>query len=357
MNLSDYRRRIDELDAQVVRLLNERAKLAQQVGRLKDAEARETFAPDREQKVFHRLATLSEGPLEAAALRAVYLEIVSACRALERPVTVAYWGPPASNTHVAARRRFGAQTQFVCADSIADVFAAVEKGQADFGVVPVENSTQGIVSPTLDQFLDSDLQLCAEVFVPIEHHLLSNAESLAAVRRIYTMWQATAQCRGWLRAHLPDVDLVDTTTTARAAQIAAGEPDAAAIANSAAAEEYGLAILAERIEDSPRNRTRFWVVGRLSPSVTGRDKTSILFAVPHRAGALVEALACFERHDVSLTLIESRPTRQRPWEYYFFVDALGHAESQSEPAVAMALAELRERCLLVRVLGSYPADE
>lgn len=357
MNIEDYRRRIDALDVELVRLLNERAQLAQDVGHAKDRADTATFAPHREQAVFERIAAASQGPLSAEVLRAIYIEIISACRALERPLTVAYWGPRASNTHVAARRRFGAQAKLLCTDSIAAVFSAVERSQADFGVVPVENSTEGVVSPTLDKFLDSHLRVCAETYVRIQHNLLSNAASLDEVKRIYTMWQATGQCRQWLATHLPDVEQVQSSTTAKAAEIAAGEPGAAAIANPAAAAEYGLGVLAEHIEDNPQNRTRFWVIGNVASQPTGKDKTSVLFSVPHEAGALVQALSVFDRHGVSLTLIETRPTKQRPWEYFFFVDALGHVDSPDDASVAEALADLKEHCLSLKVLGSYTAAE
>jgi chorismate mutase/prephenate dehydratase len=290
-------------------------------------------------------------------MQAIYREIISACLALERPLRIAYWGPPASNTHVASRTRFGAQAEYTPADSIAGVFAEVEKGSSDYGVVPVENSTEGIVNYTLDMFLESDLKICAEIYTRISHNLLSHCTALEEVQRIYTMPQATGQCRTWLQRHLPGVELVEVTTTARAAGIAAQEPDAAAIANRAAAEEYGLQILAESIQDNPRNWTRFLVLGNLQPPASGRDKTSIMFSVRHEAGGLIRALAAFEKHDVNLTLIESRPTKRTPWEYVFFIDACGHVEDPEDASLRKALALFRERCLFVKVLGSYPEAE
>lgn len=354
MNIDDHRKAIDELDQRIVTLISERASHAQAIGRAKAAQAAEAFAPAREQQVFDRLQAINPGPLPDGALHAIYREIISACRALERVLTIAYWGPAGSNTHVAALTRFGHGAQLIPQESIAAVFTEVEKEKADYGVVPVENSTEGIVSYTFDTFLDSDLQVCAEVHLPIRHSIVSKAGSLSEVRRLYTMFQATAQCRGWLARHLPQAELVEVTTTARAAQIAAGEPEAAAIANTVAAEAYGLTVLAEGIEDSARNYTRFFVLGRTQPPPTGRDKTSILFSVRHEAGALIRALAAFEKYDLNLTMIQSRPTKLTPWEYVFFVDVVGHVEDPGDSPLRRALALFRERCLFVRVLGSYP---
>lgn len=358
MSIHDHRKAIDDLDRRIVALINERARHAQEIGRTKAAQAAEAFAPAREQQVFERLRAANQGPLPDAALLAVYREIISACRALERPLTVGYWGPAGSNTHVAALTRFGHGVQLIPLESIAAVFGEVEKGGVDYGVVPVENSTEGIVSFTFDMFLGSDLRVCSEVHLPIRHSIVSKAASLEQVRRLYTMFQATAQCRHWLARHLPNVEMVEVTTTARAAQIAAGEPDAAAIANTVAAEEYGLTVLAEGIEDSARNYTRFFVLGHTQPPPTGKDKTSILFSVPHEAGALIRALAAFEKYDLNLTMIQSRPTKLTPWEYVFFVDVSGHVEEPGGSPLHRALKAFQERCLFVRVLGSYPeADE
>jgi chorismate mutase / prephenate dehydratase len=357
MNINDSRKAIDDLDRRIVELLNERARHAQAIGRTKAEQAAEAFAPAREQQVFERLAAANAGPLPDSALRAIYREVISACRALERPMTIGYWGPAGSNTHVAALTRFGHGVQLIPLESIATVFGEVEKGGVDYGVVPVENSTEGIVSYTFDEFLDSDLRVCAEIHVPIRHSIVSRAASLAEVRRLYTMFQATAQCRNWLSRHLPNVELIEVSTTARAAQVAAGEPGAAAIASSVAAEAYGLEILADGIEDSARNFTRFFVLGRTQPPPTGRDKTSILFSVPHEAGALIRALAAFEKYDLNLTMIQSRPTKLRPWEYVFFVDVVGHVEEPGDSPLRRALKSFQDRCLFVRVLGSYPEAE
>jgi len=357
MDIQEIREKIDRIDSQVVALVNERAALAREIGAAKATRDMVPFAPARERQVMDHVAALNQGPLETPALQAIYREIISACLAMERPLRIAYWGPPASNTHVASRARFGSQAAYVATDSIAGVFAEVERGGADCGVVPVENSTEGIINHTLDMFLDSELKICAEVYTPISHNLLSRCERLEEVRRIYTMPQATGQCRLWLERNVPAIERIEVTTTARAAEIAAQEEGAAAIANYAAAEEYGVPILAEHIEDNPRNRTRFLVLGYLQPPPSGQDKTSIMFSVRHEAGELIRALAAFEKHDVNLTLIESRPTKRTPWEYVFFIDTCGHVDDPTDPSLRKALARFREHCLFVKVLGSYPEAE
>lgn len=354
MDIQSLRDQIDALDLEIIERLNRRAELARQIGAIKDEQDLATFAPAREAQVLARARAANGGPLSDAALDAIYREILSACRALERPTTVAYWGPPGSNTHIAALRGFGRQARLLAVESVGAVFTEVERQTCDYGVVPVENSTEGIVTYTLDSFLDSPLKICAELYVPIHHHLLSRCESLSQVERIYTMPQATAQCRRWLDQHAGQIERVEVTTTARAAERAAAEPGAAAIANCVAAEIYGLNVLAERIEDSPRNRTRFLILGHTPTPPTGRDKTSLLFSVRHEAGELIRALAAFEKYDLNLTLIESRPTKQNPWEYVFFVDLIGHVEDPADPSVRKALELFRQRTLFVKLLGSYP---
>lgn len=357
MRIDELRRRIDALDRDIVRLVNERAECAQRIGAAKLAADRVIYAPSREREVLDSVDQANAGPLPKNAIHAIYREIISACRALERPLTVAYWGPRASNTHVAARQRFGNGAEYLETGSVAEVFRQVERGSADFGVVPVENSTEGVVAPSLDMFLQTQLQICAETFVPIQHNLLSRAPSPDQVKRVYTMFQATGQCRDWIERNLQHVELVETTTTARGAEMASQDAETAAIANMAAAELYSLNVLAEHIEDNPGNRTRFWVIGGLQPPPSGRDKTSILFSVPHQPGALVSALTIFADYHTSLTFIESRPTKQRPWEYVFFVDVLGHVGAGPSEPLSQALERLKEKALFVRVLGSYPEAE
>lgn len=351
VDLSDLRRQIDELDSRLLELLNQRASLAVEIGRRKAAATTDVFAPERERHVLDHVLSANAGPLPAESVRNIYTEIISSMRALEKPLTIAYWGPPATNTHLASVRKFGSSSSFIPQDTIADVFEEVQRRQADFGVVPIENSIEGIVNHTLDMFLRSDMRICAEVYLEIFHGLLSRAQNLSEVRRIYSIPVATAQCRNWLSAHMRGVEIIDASTTARAAMLAAEDPSSGAIAGEMAAQVYGLNVLAEHIEDNPGNKTRFLAVGRLEPNPSGRDKTSLVFSVPHRSGSLLHALQVFSDADINLTLIESRPTKQMPWEYVFYVDAQGH---QTSPNVSAAIQKLRDMATFVKVLGSYP---
>jgi len=336
----------------MLELLNRRASLAIEIGKRKEqASSASIFAPERERRVMDHILGRNTGPLPEDSLRSIYREVFSSMRALEKPLTVAYWGPPATNTHLASIRKFGSSTTFVPADTISDVFEEVQKKHVDFGVVPIENSIEGIVTHSLDMFLRSDLKICAEVYLPIRHCLLSCADDLGQVQKIYSIPVATAQCRQWLTTHMKGVEMVDASTTAKAALQAAKDPPSGAIAGELAAEMYGLNILADHIEDNPGNRTRFLAVGYLEPSPSGSDKTSIVFSVPHRSGSLFKALEVFFEHGINLTLIESRPTKLLPWEYVFYVDAQGH---QRDEKLSNAIDCLRDRASFVSVLGSYP---
>lgn len=354
MNIHDLRKQIDDIDEQLLKLLNKRAELAGKIGRQKQKTNKNFFAPERERQVLTRLISANKGPLPNTALRAIYREIISASRALEKPLTIAYWGPPATNTHMASIQKFGSSCNFVPTDTIPDVFSEVERERADYGVVPIENSTEGVINHTLDTFLTSNLKICSEVYLPITHNLLSRASSLSEIKRVYSIPTATAQCRNWLRANLPNAEIVDVSTTAKGAQLCAEEPTSAAIATSLAAELYDLKVIAEHIEDNPQNRTRFLVVGYNEPSPSGKDKTSVMFSVQHKAGSLYRAMSAFEKYDVNLTMIESRPTKLTPWEYVFFIDCQGHVKDSQ---VQKALAALEEHTLFLTVLGSYPEAE
>jgi len=351
MDLSDLRREIDRIDKEILGLLNRRAETALEIGKHKQRTNKSFFAPEREREVFERLTTTNKGPLPNASLLAIYREIISASRALERPLTVVYWGPPATNTHMASIQKFGSSSTFVPADTIPDVFSEVERERADFGVVPIENSTEGVINHTLDTFLQSDLKICSEIYLPITHNLLSCEDAIASIERVYSVSVATAQCRHWLRANMPNVEIVDVSTTARAVQMCADEPGSAAIGTSLASEVYNVKLVAEHIEDNPQNRTRFLVIGRNEPAPSGKDKTSVMFSVAHKAGSLFRAMSAFEKYDVNLTMIESRPTKLTPWEYVFFIDCQGHVTDDS---VKKALKSLEEHTLFVTVLGSYP---
>ncbi|MEO7715872.1 MAG: prephenate dehydratase [Capsulimonas sp.] len=353
MSLNNLREQIDAIDNELVSLLNRRAEVSLQVGKQKASEPNvRIFAPERERDVIQRILALhNNGALPKEALVAIYREIISASIALQRPITVAYWGPAGTFTHIAALQRFGSSALFHDASNIPAIFGEVERGLADFGVVPVENSTEGVVNYTLDMFHETELKICAEIYVNIAHHLVSHAKSIADIKRLYTFSQPQGQCKRWLETHLPNVTLVETMPTSRAAERAAADPEGAGISTDKAAEIYGVPILQPHIEDNPNNRTRFLVVGRNEPPQTGRDKTSVLFAVKNAPGSLGRALRAFEDHNVNLSMIASRPTRNVSWEYVQFADFQGH--EKDEP-VQRALAELRTHSIYVNVLGSYP---
>lgn len=264
---------------------------------------------------------------------------------------IAYLGPAGTFSHRAALNKFGNSSEHLPSEAIPDVFHQVERGTADYGIVPVENSTEGVVTPTLDMFSQTTLKACAEVFVPVNHHLASRAGSLKNVKRLYTHPQSFAQSRIWVRANLPRAEVVEVSSNSKSAQMAAVDTEAAAICTDIAAEIYKVPVLAERIEDSPHNRTRFLVIGRNEPKPSGKDKTSIFFSVKHKAGALLNAMHAFDNHGLNLTMIESRPTKLMPWEYVFFIDFQGHIQ---DPNVADAIKKLEQEALFVTVIGSYP---
>ena len=353
--LRKRRERIDGIDAEVVRLLNERARIAQEIGRAKTADARLPFAPEREREVIERVRRVgAAGPLEEAHLSAIYREIISACRALERPLRVAYLGPAASFTHQAALERFGEATELVAVDTIPDVFAETQRGRTDFGVVPVENSSEGSVHLTLDSFIESDLQVCSEIVLAISHHLLSRSP-IEEVRTLYSNPVALAQCRQWVGRNLAGREIVEVASTTRAAMMASEDPTGAAISPHLAATQYGLDIIAPDIQDLASNYTRFYVMASgVTSEPTGRDKTAIIFSIRDRVGALRDAADVFARRELNMASIQSRPSRRRAWDYVFFVEFEGH---EREELVREALDELRAQCSFVKALGSWPRDE
>jgi chorismate mutase/prephenate dehydratase len=338
----------------LLRLLNRRARLATAIAEQKARSNSGVYAPAREKGVLARLARANRGPLSERMVRGIFREIISASRALEQRLRIAYLGPEATFTHLAARQQFGAAAEYVPAASIADVFREVEGGRADLGVVPVENSTEGMVAHTLDLLADSPLGICAEISLPVRHNLLARADTrLGDVKRVVAHPQALAQCRHWLTEHVPGVPTEPESSNARAADRARAEPGVAAIAAEAAAEAYALAVVAQAIQDEPGNLTRFLVLGpHDAPAPSGDDKTSILFTVRDEVGILSRMLRPFAAHDVDLIKIESRPLRGRPWEYVFYLDLKGH---RRERRVQQALADVERSALRLKVLGSYPA--
>ena len=353
MSLDDLRKQIDAIDAELVSLLNQRAGVSLEVGRRKaDSPDARYFAPERERDMMQRILEMQpNGPLPKQGLEAIYREIISASIALQKPMTIAYWGPRGTFTEMAAQQRFGASANYYDCGTIPDVFGEVERDRADYGVVPVENSTEGVVNYTLDMFHETSLKVCAEIYVTIVQNLLTHATSLGQIKRLYTGPQPLAQCRRWLDTHLPSVEVIGVMPTAKAAERAATDHEGAALAPRKASEVYGVPILFDSIEDSPHNRTRFLVIGRNEPPPTGRDKSSLLFAVKNEPGSLGRALRAFEGHGVNLTMIASRPTKNAAWEYVQFVDVQGH---EREEPLSQALATLRTHTIYVNVLGSYP---
>jgi len=357
--LAELRRKIDAIDERLLKFLNQRAKIVRQIGKLKADKQVQPLAPEREREIYDRLERLNKElgahfPQEGVAL--VFREIISASRALEAPLQVAYLGPPATFTHMACMQQFGLSTGYVPVGSIKEVFNEVERGRAQYGVVPIENSTEGVVNHTIDMFIDSPLKISGEVLQEVSHNLLSQKGRMEGIKRVYSHPHAIAQCRGWLEENLPGVPVREVYSTARAAELCKDDPTAAAIASELAARMYGLQVVKKRIEDNPNNFTRFLVIGRpadrQSTPRSGRDKTSLMFSIKDRVGALYDMLRIFAEHGINLTKIESRPSKKKAWEYVFFVDLEGHAD---DPAVGRALDALKGQCLFLKILGSYPA--
>lgn len=348
--LARLRGEIDSLDAEILGGLNRRAQLARAVGMLKVGQA---YRPEREAQVLRRIKELNEGPLADETVARLFREIMSACLALERPITVAYLGPQGTFSESAAMKHFGLAAETCPMPSIDEVYRAVESGAADFGVVPVENSTEGAVGRSLDLMPQTPAKVCGEVLIRIHHHLMASQPGLApgSIRRIYSHSQSFAQCHEWLNAHAPNAERMAVASNAEAARRASQEPGTAAVAGERAAEHYQLAVLASNIEDEPNNTTRFLVLGDYEPKPSGHDRTSLVLSARNRAGAVYEMLTPFATRGVSMTKFESRPSRVALWEYLFFVDLEGHRD---DPQVAEALAEVERIAGYMKLLGSYP---
>lgn len=353
MNLRELRNKIDRIDKTIVKLINERTKLVVQIGRLKAKKKTGVYVPNREREVYNRVTRLNKGPLPSKALKAIYREIMSGALSLEKSLKVAYLGPQATYTHLASLEKFGSSVEQIACNSIPDVFAEVERGRCDYGVVPIENSTEGMISHTLDMFIESDLKICSEIIIEISHNLLANCR-MDEIRKVYSNPQVFGQCRLWLEGNLSGRELIEVSSTTKAAQLASSERNAAAIASELAGKRYKLKVLARSIEDSPHNITRFMVIGKTIVKPTHRDKTSIMFSIKDRVGALHAMLTPFKKNGINLTKIESRPSRRKAWDYYFFVDLEGHCEDKK---VAKALEQLEKECQHLKVLGSYPKGE
>jgi chorismate mutase/prephenate dehydratase len=352
VNIPKHRQAIDKLDASIVRLLNERTKHVLAIGAMKLKAGEEIYAPHRERAVLQRICQLNQGPVTDEQLRAIYREIMSSALALEKTMIIAYFGPEATFTHQAAIQKFGASLRYSPQKTIADVFTEVSKRRADYGVVPVENSTEGVVTHTLDMFVDSDLKIVSQIVLPIQQCLMVRpGGSRARIKKLFVHPQSLAQCRGWIQNHLPRVELIETSSNARSAELAAKDKNAAAIGGILAAEKYGLDVLEQDIQDNAANATRFLVLGRQCSPPTGQDRTSLLVSVADKAGALHEAIAAFRRYKINMTKIESRPSKRKAWEYFFFIDCDGHAQDRK---VAKAIQLLGQHCNFIKILGSYP---
>ena len=352
--LKRLRDKIDTIDDRILELLNERARLVIEIGHIKTRNRQEYYSPERERQIYERLKRNNTGPIPDSAVRNIFREIISASLSLEKPLKIAFLGPYATFTHEAAMRHFGLSGEFIPKDEIADVFEEVEKGRADFGVVPVENTTEGAVDHTLDMFIKSNLKICAEIMLKISLALMNRSGKLKDIRRVSSNSHAIAQCAGWLKRNLPGVAVVDTASTALAAQKAAQDPAVAAIASEAAAATYDLKVVERNIEDHADNYTRFLVIGRKETKKTGTDKTSILFAIKDAPGALYRILRPFAQRNINLTKIESRPMKTKAWEYVFFLDMEGHI---TDKKIKAAIEKLEEQCSFLKILGSYPKSQ
>lgn len=351
-SLDECRRAIDEIDTGLIELLDRRARVARRVGQLKAKDGAEFFDAGRHLQLLNNISKRGSGDFPPEGLRIVYGEILSACLNLQAPQTIAFFGPEATYTHIAAIRAFGQSARFSPCETIPDVFEAVEKNRAHFGVAPIENSTGGVIHVTLDQLMSSDLSICAEIYISIRHNLLSKIPR-EKIRRVCTHPQVLTQCRTWLRENLPGVEQVEVASSAEGARIALREKGAATIGSRLASELYKLPILEAGIEDQKDNVTRFVVVGRQTPRPSGHDRTSVMFSIKDEPGALSTLLKPFAERGINMTKIESRPTRRRAWDYIFFIDIEGHISRQE---IRDAIEDLRKRCTFLRVLGSYPVE-
>lgn len=352
--LTDLRKQIDDIDARLLALISERARMAQKVARIKGENAggnNSFYRPEREAQVLRRIIEKNGGPLSEEEMARLFREIMSACLALEQILNIAYLGPEGTFTQTAALKHFGHSVKTTALGSIDQVFREVESGACHYGVVPIENSIEGVVNHTLDMLINSPLLICGEVELRIHHHLLTHAKKPAQIRQIYSHQQSLAQCRSWLDTHLPDAERIAVSSNAEAARRVGHKKTMAAIAGETASEYYHLPVLFSNIEDHPDNTTRFLVLGCHPTSPSGKDKTSLLFSAPNRPGSLHDMLTCFAENKVSLTRIESRPSRLGMWDYVFFIDVEGHAE---DAKVVAALKKLESSASMVKLLGSYP---
>jgi chorismate mutase/prephenate dehydratase len=353
MDLSQLRQKIDTIDTKLVALLNARANVSLEIGKTKIKTSKSVYAPERERQVLDRIRSLNKGPMDATAFEAIYREIMSSSLSLEKPLRIAYLGAEGSNSHSAAIKKFGSQLDYVGCGSISEVFQRVEHADCDHGIVPIENSVEGAVTPSADLLASSDLQVCAQLTLKIAYTLLAKCP-MEKIKKVYSNPQVLAQCRNWLLANLPPerVEEISVASTTDAAKIASKEKGAAALAPVECARVYGLTVLKSNVQDIAHNSTRFFVIARQDARPTGKDRTSIVFSIKDRVGVLYAMLAPFAKSGINLTRIESRPIKRKAWDYYFFVDLEGHREDKK---VKKALEQLEGMCKFLKILGSYPA--
>ncbi|MFN4196849.1 MAG: prephenate dehydratase [Caldimicrobium sp.] len=349
--LTDLRKKIDKIDEEIVSLLKERLKIAQEIGSVKEKKKVQAFDLEREKQIIKRILDLNQGIFPEETLKVVYSEIIKACRASQERIKVAFLGPEATFSHIAAQHYFGTSAQFIPVETILDVFEEVSSERVHYGVVPIENSIEGVVATTLDAIYEYGLKVCGEIYEQISHHLMNLTGRLEDIKKILSHPQAVAQCKKWLRKKLPSVPIEAVSSTALAAKWAAVDESIAAIASLMAAKLYHLQIVAKNIEDIKGNSTRFWIIGKIEVAPTGQDKTSLIFSVTDRPGALYDVLKCFAERKINLTKIESRPSKNEPWKYIFFLDCEGHIK---DPLVSETIEEMQKYCLQVVWLGSYP---
>lgn len=349
--LNELRQQIDEIDNTILDLLNRRARLVIEIGHIKKSQNAPLYVPSREKAIYERLKALNPGPFPNDALRNVFREIISASLSLEEVQKVAYLGPQGTFTHLAAIKHFGLSVKPIPCRSIPEVFEDVEKKRCDYGVVPIENSLEGVVNHTLDMFSQSNLKICGEIFLEVSHHLMNKTGKIDDVKRVYSHPHAIAQCRKWITENIPNVPIVEVESTAKAAEIASTDETIAAISSEMAELQYNLKIIYKNIEDMSNNFTRFLVIGNFEPEPTGNDKTSILFSVTHRSGSLFHALKAFAEEEINMTKIESRPSKLKAWEYIFYVDIDGHSKTEK---IKKALEKFSENVSFMKILGSYP---
>jgi chorismate mutase/prephenate dehydratase len=353
-SIDELRQEIDQIDDNILELLNKRAKCVIEIGKIKQSQNKPLYVPSREKAIYERLKSINKGPFPNESLKSVFREIISASLSLEEVQKIAYLGPEGTFTHLAGIKHFGLSAKLLASRSIPEVFEDVEKKRCDYGIIPIENSLEGVVNHTLDMFMNSNLKICGEVYLEVSHHLMNKTGKLEDVKRIYSHPHAIAQCRKWLLREAGNIPIIEVESTAKAAEIASKDETAAAIASEMSEIVYGLKIVSKSIEDFTNNYTRFLIIGNFEPEITGNDKTSLVFSVTHRAGSLYQALKSFAENGINMTKIESRPSKMKAWEYVFYVDIDGHYKDNR---IKESIDKFSKEVSFFKILGSYPKGE